>query len=335
MLSTLQVKPGILLSYIDSGTPDPPNEGYMTLFALHGGAFHSPIFNRAIALSGEYNIRLVAITRRDYPGSSLLSDEDVQTVIDGPTEKRIQALAERAEEILLFIKQFIDINNIPPISTNGGGGFSLCGWSLGNVQGLSVLAFGNRYPDLVEKLSPYLRNYILYETALFSPPLNTYLPSKDVSIPRQDRQLHMFHWISSYFIHPSQGLESGNPALLNQTISSTVKPSSFSQFTAEERTAMIDIKPSLRGDILYSVLDPAVNEAIRQYVFSQHESQSTLPPWPNVPVKSLWGNQTVWKGDERRHWVRAYETNIVPGGNHFLHWDEPEKFMETITSLMI
>lgn len=170
VLSTLQleVKPGISLSYLDSGTPDPPNDSYMTLFTLHGSVFHSPIFSRAIALSAKYNIRLVAITRRDYPGSSLLSDEDVNTVIDGPTEKRLQALAERAGEILLFIKQFIDINNTPPISSSGGGGFSLCGWSLGNMQGLSVLAFGNRFPDLVEKLTLYLRNYILYGGLIFS-----------------------------------------------------------------------------------------------------------------------------------------------------------------------
>lgn len=141
----------------------------------------------------------------------------------------------------------------------------------------------------------------------------------------------MFHWISSYFTHSSQGLESGDSALLNQRTPSTAKPSSFSQFTAEERSAVIDVKPFLRADILYTALDPAANEAIRQHVFNQQES---LPPWPNVPVKSLWGDQTAWtvifsqrelerwlqqlRGDKSERWVRAYETNIVSGGNHFV-----------------
>lgn len=160
-MPTLEVKPDISLFYLDSGAPDASNDAYLTLFMLHGHTFHSPIFSRAIAAASKHNIRLVAITRRDYHGSSLLTAEDIKASLEGPTEKRLQAFAERAEEILLFIQEFITINNIPPISSSGGG-FSLSGWSLGNMQGFSVLGFGNLYPDIVRKLEPYFRTYIQY-----------------------------------------------------------------------------------------------------------------------------------------------------------------------------
>lgn len=162
-MPTLEVKPGVSLFYLDSGVPPPSDDTYITLFVLHGHTFHSPIFSRAIAISHKYNIRFVAITRRDYHGSSLLTPEEVRVAVEGSTTQRLQAFADRAEEIMEFIKEFILKNDIPPIRANGkGGGFVLCGWSLGNLQGLSVLGFGNRFPGLVEKLEPYFRSYILY-----------------------------------------------------------------------------------------------------------------------------------------------------------------------------
>ncbi|GJJ10594.1 hypothetical protein Clacol_004821 [Clathrus columnatus] len=357
-MPTLEVKPGISLFYLDSGAPGDPlandtqQQAYITLFMLHGHSFHSPIFNRAIAVAHKYNIRFVAITRRDYHGSSLLTSEDIKAVTHGSTEQRIQTFTERAGEIMEFIKEFIDKNNIPPNSGTGGGGFSLSGWSLGNLQGFSVLAFGNRFPDLVEKLTPYFRSYISYETTVvFTPPIDVYHPLADESVPKEERGTYFCHWISSYFDHPPEGIATGDPTLLNQTTPSTTKPSSYSQFTDEEREAIIDNKPSLRADIFFFRIDPQVNTDILRHAFTQQDDSPAPPAWPNVPARSLWCSETAWSvifslreterwvvrinEENKGRWVRPYDSICVEGGNHFLHWDEPDKFLEKTKELMM
>ncbi|GJJ06165.1 hypothetical protein Clacol_000354 [Clathrus columnatus] len=336
-MPTLEVKPGVSFFYLDSGPPSPPNDTYLTLFVLHGLIFSSPIFSRAVAVSLKHNIRLVAITRRDYRGSSSLTSEEIRAVTHGSTEQRVQAFTDRAGEIMKFIEEFINKNSIPPISANSsGGGFSLCGWSLGNLQGLSVLAFGNRFPDLAKQLTPYFRSYIYYETAVLFPlPPNIYNPLLDESMPIEERGTCII---------------SGDPALLNQYSPSTIKLSCYSQFTEEELAAIIDNEPLRRTDILFFELDQQVNVDILRYAFLQHDD-SPRPAWPNVPVKSLWGDETPWsvifslrelerwldriKEDNNGRWIRAYDSNCVQGGNHFLHWDQPEIFMEKAKKLML
>lgn len=94
----------------------------------------------------------------------------MSAVLDGPTARRLGSFVKRVEEILLFIKEFVERGWVLPRTRNedagggggGGGGFSIAGTSLGNLQGLSVLAFGNLFPDLVEKLEPHFRSYILH-----------------------------------------------------------------------------------------------------------------------------------------------------------------------------
>lgn len=165
---------------------------------------------------------------------------------------------------------------------------------------------------------------------------NVYSPFTDESIPKEDRGIYFCRWISSYFTHPAEGLASGDVALLNQDSPSDTKPSTMSQLTADEQVMILDFEPARRADITYYLLDPAVNEGILRNAFSQLAGEP-LPAWPNVPVKSFWGEETVWsvifsqrklenwiqqlhgrgKGGGRC-WVRTYESHCIPGAHHFV-----------------
>lgn len=351
-MPTLEVEPNVSLAYLDSGVPDPSNEDYITVFALHGIVFYTPFFRRAIDVANKYNIRFVAITRRDYSGSSLMSDVDVKTTIEGPTEKRLEALKKRGLETLVFIDEFIKMNKIPSISLNGGG-FSLLGWSLGNVQGMTTLAFANDFPELVGRLSSYFRSYILYETVLFFPyPKGFWHPLFDESKSKEEREPFLFDWISSHFIHPSEAIASSNFELANHKTPDASRPSVYAQLTAEERATMLDLNPLTRADLPYSRLDQAVNEYILKRAFTQQDNQNLIA-WPNVPVKSLYGDQTCplfifgqwelekWRkiheadAKENRRWVRNLESTCIPGKNHFFHYNEPDRFVEAVRRLML
>lgn len=355
-MSALEVKPGVFLGYLDSGAPDAlggDDDGdYMTVFALHGFTFYTPFFKPASIAAGKYNIRFVAITRRDYPGSSPLPDEDIKAFMEGPTEKRLQVLRERGYEILSFIDQFIRINKIPPISRNGGG-FSLLGWSLGNLQGLSALAFANDFPDLVGRLSSYIRSYISFETIPFFPyPMVVYVPLLDESKPAEERGPFFLEWISSHFIQPTEGITSNDIELVNHSAPDPNRPSVFAQLTAEERATMLDLNPPTRSDLPYNTVDQAVNDCILKRAFTQQDNQNLIA-WPSVPVKSMYGDQSCsiflfsqwelekWRklheadAKEKGRWVRTFEATCTPGQSHFFQYEEPDSFVEAVKRLML
>jgi pimeloyl-ACP methyl ester carboxylesterase len=153
---------GKSLYYLDSGPV--PNETYVTIFILHGYAFHSPVFKRLFPLAATYNLRIVAISRRGYPGSTPRSPIELDIIARGDANIKIQVLGDGAREIAVFMDKFIQEQAIPRPSADGRtGGVALCGWSLGNVQGLAFMALGHDDPPgVVERLEPYLKTYIIY-----------------------------------------------------------------------------------------------------------------------------------------------------------------------------
>ena len=148
--------------YLDSGPIQ--NETYVTLFLLHGHTFYSPIFNRLIPLAPKYNIRIVAITRRDYSGSAPYTSAELEVIMHGDTAAKTGFLQARALEIASFLEKFTQENNLPQSSPDGKqGGIALLGWSLGNVLALSVVGLAQHFPrGLQDNLDPYLRRLVLY-----------------------------------------------------------------------------------------------------------------------------------------------------------------------------
>lgn len=138
------------------------------------------IFKRLISLSTNYNIRIVALNRRGYAGStpytsfekSIFSDEQAHS-----NEAKHQFLEQRGVEILRFIDAFIQQFNLPAISRSEGkqvGGVALLGWSLGIVFTLAAIA--NVDSKLIsdetrERLGTHLRTHILLGVHFLNPML--------------------------------------------------------------------------------------------------------------------------------------------------------------------
>ena len=117
-------------------------------------------------------MRLVRLNMREYPGSTLYSDEEL-ALLGGSHDEQTLALQARGLELAAFLRGFIESERIPPRSPdNRGGGISVLGWSGGNHLTLGMFAHADALSEETRMLlDGYLRTLILYGTSL--PPVVT------------------------------------------------------------------------------------------------------------------------------------------------------------------
>lgn len=202
---------GTVLYYEDSG---PLKGNYTTLVIVHGTAFHggeypvhtAPIptaftfynltkpfarlacirrrtitafFRRMIPYAAPNNLRLVLLNRRDYPGSTSLTDTELSALkaICDPTSpaydasKSLEAqsnfLKARGFEVAEFMAWFAKTENIPKVvdkeDEGKEGGMALVAWSSANGTALGLFAHLKELRrEAREALEPYMRTYLYY-----------------------------------------------------------------------------------------------------------------------------------------------------------------------------
>ncbi|KAH9158763.1 hypothetical protein EDB89DRAFT_2085473 [Lactarius sanguifluus] len=87
----------------------PHQKDYVTLVIVHGRGLKADFFARLLPLAGKLGARVVAINRRDYPGSAPFSEEDrallLSTIPDTPaaSENTDHYMKARAGELYDFL----------------------------------------------------------------------------------------------------------------------------------------------------------------------------------------------------------------------------------------
>src|ERR1700677_4549537 len=105
----------------------------------HEGSTSQGFFSRCLPLAGKLGARLVAINRRDYPGSEPFSEEDrsllLSTTQNTPaaSENADRYMKARAREIDDFLVQLVKSEDLHINS------IILAGWSLGTAFVTSFL----------------------------------------------------------------------------------------------------------------------------------------------------------------------------------------------------
>ena len=178
------VKNGTLcFSYEDSG---PLSGSYTTLVMVHGTGFHNGeqgfvvyltclirtripvgIFLPMIPFAAANRVRLVLINRRDYPGSTPLSDAELAQLGSPHLPTRAKALAQQGIDIGLFLAWLVREEKIPAMSVNWRGkrqgGIVLVAWSLAHTPLAGFLASADMLPaDALRTLEPCLRAYCIF-----------------------------------------------------------------------------------------------------------------------------------------------------------------------------
>ncbi|KAK0472647.1 Alpha/Beta hydrolase protein [Armillaria novae-zelandiae] len=328
---------GVELSYIDSGAP--AQASYITIFAIHGMIFTKEIFQRVIDLAPSKGVRFVALNRRHFPGTTPLSPEElVITQTGGTDDSQREALVEaRGHEIALFIDTFIQKFDLPSISS--GGGVVLFGWSLGATFAPIAISSTDTLPeDVRRRLSEYMRSLILYEPA----PIALGLPTPkqnwtflvDTTVPENLRLPVFGQWCTSYFDHADiveRDLDKLSWVLASPSCPPTffnslpVSIQRYGEDAATDLPFLFFFSKQILAAYRKAFFDPGVFPSMKRSFVSGDKTCA-------FGIAGLWAVQDDEK-ELRTADARAVDYRIIPGANHFVHWDDPAKALDVFIAM--
>ncbi|KAI0700662.1 hypothetical protein C8T65DRAFT_657414 [Cerioporus squamosus] len=348
---------GTELAYCDTGAPQGTHSGeqdYLTIIAIHGMVFcaregrtfvvsdatehFTAIFERIMKTSVDAGVRFVALNRRDYPGSTPLTEDDLRVLESGTDEERAAFLRTQAVQLATFIDRYIQQNSIPAISPDRKtGGIILLGWSLGCTFGLSILSNADIYPEATRtRLALHLRTYIMFEpptVAIGSPrPSQLWSPVIDTTLPADQRTAAFVLWVTSYFTHGD--LSTRDPSVLSYWIPARTRVPSIYNMSPAEHARAVYTPPGDKSDMLFMFFsEPAIQQTYRKACFDP----AVRALFPGMKICVLSGDATSPHGlpafwsmqdDDAKHGGGFIEFGWVPGANHFYFWDEPKGMLE-------
>ncbi|TFK82036.1 hypothetical protein K466DRAFT_501047 [Polyporus arcularius HHB13444] len=337
---------GTEFAYLDSGVPSASRDPYVTIFAIHGIVFGFHIYDRLLGLAQESSdIRLVAISRRGYPGSTPFGPDEIANLTTGDDHLKESFLRARGSEVATFIDKFIDEFHLPPVSADGrSGGIALMGWSLGCSVALSVVSHMDTYPQRVQtRLGAYLRTLILHETtqvAIGLPPApKSWTPQYDTSIAPDQALRIGVQWLTSYFRHGD--LSTRSLEVLEYVVPATFRPPSI--FTMSDAEVSQIVSYDLVGP------DATWHMASRTQLRKSYERACFDPSVrARVPHMKAWivvGDDTLafaigaaWAVEADNNRIgsgSAVKIKWINGTNHFTQWDDPSLALQTFKEVVV
>ncbi|KLO10051.1 hypothetical protein SCHPADRAFT_833106 [Schizopora paradoxa] len=335
---------GTTFAFLDSGAPT--GETYTTVVCIHGHSFHARSFEPLFPFAASHNLRIIALNRRDYVGTSLFSQAELDAINGSDSAVHASFLQDRALEIAQFMVWLVNEKNVPKASGDGkSGGLAVLGWSLGNVFSVAFLRHLTSFPvEVKQVLSSYMRTGFLYESAYsglgYPKPEGAYQPLTDPSIPERMRGVLFGTWVSSYFNHPyystpsdtrvkslsSLQLRTPEP----DTEATLYKRPTIEVIPGEELKTSVDTAPDARSERPYwAVVKPSTLYGNTLGTFirpSEPESLQSVKISVIYCLSSVWSAQWVIIELERDLEKRKAEgkelrqVSFVPieGGNHFV-----------------
>ncbi|KAJ7124504.1 Alpha/Beta hydrolase protein [Mycena epipterygia] len=330
-MPTITVKNDVEFSYTDSGAL--PSGDYTTVVIIHGHTFHNQSLQRLNPFAQPNNLRIIAVNRREYPGSSAYSAQELTTFNEGTETERASLLAQQGYDLALFVDGLIQELSLPTT-----GGIALVGWSLGTVFLLSLVASIGTLPTASkDRLAGFVRTVVMLQPpslALGLPdPPGKFTPHTDPDIASDARGPAFAKWVSSYFIHGDlstrnvEQLTYDNKDPLKQATVETIEPSvlfSIAGFAPAEKCDNTLVLPPFEGLVAKqtnkALFDPAVRSA-----------------WSNTKFWHLYGNAEPWNVIYAAWFLEGKSTpelpinvKLIEGCNHFVVWEDPEKVINEL-----
>ena len=135
--------------------------GIMTLLS-------AGVFSRLLPLAKQFNVRIVLINRRGYPGSIPFEEVELRQLssIKSNASNALFILEdhmkERAKELHDFLADFVHSEKI-----SVAGGLVVAGWSFGSAWITGLIAHSPEISDRNIRLTPYIRRLVLYGKLCF------------------------------------------------------------------------------------------------------------------------------------------------------------------------
>lgn len=175
----------IQLSYTDSG-PVPGSNNYTTVIIMHGSAFNCskyPCFPQHLlcivteghpqggfeklhSFAPKHNMRTILLQRRDYPGSTKFTDDELDDLKNG----RKSFIDRLAIQLGYFCRHLISDLGIPKVNPKDrSGGITIMGWSFGTATAMALFSDPAIIPnELYKNLERYVKDLVLYGEHLCS-----------------------------------------------------------------------------------------------------------------------------------------------------------------------
>ncbi|KAA1467614.1 hypothetical protein DENSPDRAFT_901581 [Dentipellis sp. KUC8613] len=330
---------GTQLYYEDSGELPGP---YTTVVFVHGTAFNGAIFRRMFQYAAEHKLRLVTINRREYPGSTPLSEDELRAAAGTDIEAGRDFFLRRSIEIARFLAWFIQTERIPPICSKDGqretGGFILLGWSSGWVYVAPLIADAATLPaDLVQALEPYFRGLCAFDVPrllLGMPVFNdadmAIRPYTDALGTIEEYCATFQAMASGHYLHPdvfawhADGLTEV-PKMPLEDVRAIAEAMTVGE-KASTLNAFERLDQWLFGAPSEFFLDTT------HKVFGKNELTVAQSLWECI--MGAWYIQDLHKAREEKGEVgRELLTMFMPERNHFPHWEEPELTCKAVAEL--
>ncbi|KAL0566566.1 hypothetical protein V5O48_015442 [Marasmius crinis-equi] len=243
---------GTTLSYRDSGAASTPV--YTTFFVIHGLGFTSAIFSRIADQGRLKGLRIVAINRRGYKGSTPYSPEEIAELTEGDDKTKAAFWKMVGMHVAIFIYQFIQKESPPPVLSDfSNGGVVLLGWSAGSTFSAATIAHIDSLPeDVQRRLTSYICGHIIQE--LSRVPYN---------------QL----WLTSYFDHGD--LSTRNLDVLEYMVPSADRAPSMYNMSKKEKAEFIEASSETNGFELAILAGcfPQLNAIYKKALFGKTQKQ--------------------------------------------------------------
>ncbi|PPQ93339.1 hypothetical protein CVT25_014468 [Psilocybe cyanescens] len=335
---------GVELAYTDSGAVESKSGSYTTVIAIHGMFFAAPVFKKVQACASSKGVRIIALNRRNYSGSTPFTPEEFNVLVNGSDEEKHSWLKERGHEIARFIVALIKEKNLPKISPDGKtGGIVILGWSVGAGEANAVIAHADTLEAETRSiLGAYVRGLILHEAAplLYGLPMpeKNWAPFAVETIPPELRFPYFNQWVTAYFDHGDLSKRDLNS--LEYVLPSSSRSGTIFRMSKVEQQEMIGSNDESAGDGPYIMgFTPQLNAVFRKALFDQ----STKALFPKLKISCLAGEKSaafgiagVWSIEEEATKLGVADSinfTIAPGFNHFTHWDAPESTVDLYLQL--
>lgn len=283
-----------------------------------------------IPFAAANRVRLILVNRRDYPGSTPLSDAELAELGSSDLETRARALAQQGLDIGLFLAWIIREENIPPVVIGRDGkrqgGIALVAWSLAHTPLAGLLAHADSLPtDALRVLDPCLRAYCIFgerhtnsQQPPAPPPCNThpstippdaphgsfglptlskYHPLVEPAYPMEERVPRFYSWVSTYYTHSDLARKTRDPALLDTApllypAPQCVRPATLDAISPESLEAVSWPGPIQGSEALLHGIPLGVAFEQTRRMLLDMDVGSVLP---RCKVVVIWGENTLWE----------------------------------------
>ncbi|KAJ7196933.1 Alpha/Beta hydrolase protein [Mycena pura] len=339
-MPTLTLNSGVEFFYTDSGVPL-GGDDYTTLVIIHGHTFHSGTFQRISPLAHSNSLRVVCVNRREYPGSSPYSAEELNVFASGTDAQKAGILEQQGRDLALFVDGIIETLLGPKA-----GGVALCAWSMGNIFLLSLIASIQTLPaNTRARLSRHVQNIILFQPPCFvfgvlDPP-GKVTPHTDPTIAPAALGPTFAKWVSSYFNH--RDLSTHDVDHLTYTDTDASKLPTIFGLQPQELASMTDFAPPEKYDSFLAL--PAFAGPLARQVDKALFDPAVRSAWGAPTVWHLYGTAEPWNivygGWDIESRARAIDSpalainfRTIDGANHFLVWEDPEKAVKELKACL-